>query len=485
MKLSYKIFFVILAVTIVVIILTNVMFSMNTKRAVVSGISDEAFRIATETADMINRDDEMIDAYAQLHSDRSDKDSLKVSINSFLREIRKEYAQNGVENVYSIMLIKDQLLIAGDPSEESEPILSQKDHAHIDVKKSIFSSGKGLALDEPYTDEYGVWISAYAPIKNKQKETLAIIGIDLPLGAYNIIDTQVNKTLLYTLIPCAFLSGLLSFLVSRNLSNPINQIVSSIEKLTDGQLETRILFDRKDEIGTIGSAFNRMAEDLEGKEKIKSILNSSVSSVIAQKLLKEDISPSGELFEGTVLFADIRGFTRLTETIAARDTIAYINSLMNLSVPIIQKNGGIIEKFIGDEIFAVFGGPQPLHNDAEMAVRSALAIQEEINELNVKNSSSNLPILNVGIGICTGMLVGGVIGTESRNNYTLLGTTVNQGARLCGLANTGEVIINQSTFLRVQNSFSVEKQTPEKIKGQAFDVLTFKVNGVKSTNHNA
>jgi len=83
------------------------------------------------------------------------------------------------------------------------------------------------------------------------------------------------------------------------------------------------------------------------------------------------------------------------------------------------------------------------------------------------------------------MLVGGVIGTESRNNYTLLGTTVNQGARLCGLANTGEVIINQSTFLRVQNSFSVEKQTPEKIKGQAFDVLTFKVNGVKSTNHNA
>lgn len=453
---------------------------MNTKDAVVRGISEEAFRIATEAAAYISKDTVQTNSYKRLLDPQIDKLSLKSSIDSTLREIRVQYARDGVENVYTIMLVDDQLLIAGDPSTDSAPPLSQKDYAHLDIKRSIFKSGQGLALKDPYTDDYGVWISAYAPLNNKQEKPIAIIGIDLPLGAYNIIDTQVNKTLLYTLIPCAFLSGLLSFLISRNLSNPINEIVHSIEGLTKGNLGTRILFNRKDEIGTIGSAFNKMAEDLEEKEKIKSILNNSVSPVIAQKLLSEDISPEGEIFEGTVLFADVRGFTNLTESMAARDTIAYINNLMNLSVPIIQDNGGVIEKFIGDEIFAVFGGPSPLDNDAELAVRSALDIQARINELNIKNKNSNLPDINIGIGICTGILVGGVIGTTSRNNYTLLGNTVNKGARICGLANAGEVIISQSTFLRVQKLFDIEKLPPAKIKGQTFEALVFRVKGMKS-----
>jgi len=458
--------------------MTNVIFSLNAKKAVYNGVAKEASRIALEASQEISNNPLRVEEYELLASDTTQAASLKDSIDFALRSIRNQYAAKGVENVYTIMLINDILRIAGDPTDESEPPLTQADYAHLDFKKSIFEHGELRALDEPYTDDYGVWISAYSPIKNKQNEVLAILGIDLPLGAYSIIDTQVNKTLMYALLPGILFSIFLSLLISRNLSKPIDELIGAIENIRDEKLETRIDSIRNDEFGTIGKAFNKMASDLQEKDLIRSKLNQAVSPAIAQKLLTEAIRPDGELMEGTVLFADVRGFTSLSETITARDTIVFINEFLNISVPIIQENGGIIEKFVGDEIFAVFGGPIPLEEDAIMAVQTAVKIQSKIKEHNKLKREKNLPELNIGIGICTGVMIGGVIGTANRNNYTLLGSTVNEGARICSMAKAQEIIISQSTYLRVQRAFEADKLPPILVKGKEFEIHTFSVKGI-------
>lgn len=453
------------------------MFSLNAKQAVIDGVVGEAYRISEEAAAAISADAAIVGAYERLLRDPMSAAALKDSLDHTLTSIRLRYAESGVENAYTIMLIDDVLKIAGDPTDDSQLPLSVEDYAHLELKKNIFASGKATALEEPYIDDYGVWISAYAPITDQKKKVLAIIGVDLPLGAYTIIDKQVNRTLLYALIPGVLLSAFLSLLISRNISGPIEDVIQGIEDIRAGNMETRIISTRKDELGKIGEAFNGMAVDLEEKEKLKTTLHQALSPSIAKKLITEDINPKGELMEGTVLFADIRGFTRLSETITARDTIEFINEFLSHSVPEIQGHGGIIEKFVGDEIFAVFGGPVPLEDDALQAVSAAVAIQAKVKKLNLERSTNNIPEINVGIGICTGMMIGGIIGTESRNNYTLLGSTVNEGARICGLAEKGDIIISQSTFLRVQRHFDVDKLPPIQVKGKEFMIHTFSVNG--------
>ena len=453
------------------------MFSLTAKQAVIDGVVQEAYRIAEEAATSISGDQNNIAAYEQLMIDPSTAALHKDSIDHVLSSIRLMYAESGVENAYTIMLIDDVLKIAGDPTDDSQLPLSVHDYAHLELKKNIFTNGQTVALDEPYIDDYGVWISAYAPITDPSKKVLAIIGVDLPLGAYTIIDKQVSRTLLYALIPGVLLSAFLSLLISRNLSGPIEDVIQGIEDVRAGHMMTRIVSTRRDELGEIGKAFNGMVVELEEKEKLKSTLHQAVSPSIAKKLITEDINPKGELMEGTVLFADIRGFTQLSETITARDTIEFINEFLRHSVPEIQNHGGIIEKFVGDEIFAVFGGPVPLDDDALQAVSAALKIQSKIEKLNIERRAHNIPEINVGIGICTGMMIGGIIGTESRNNYTLLGSTVNEGARISGLAEKGDIIISQSTFLRVQHHFNVDKLPPIQVKGKEFMIHTFSVNG--------
>ena len=475
MKLAYRLLILFIAVVLVTLLLTYLIFVNNAKSSVVDGVSEEALRISTEVSQAINGERARVNEYQLLLKNPELADSLKFFIDTRLREVRNSYASEGIENVYTIMLIDDILKVAGDPADESALPLSQDDYAHLTFKRDLFTTGASAALKEPYTDEYGVWISAYSPIKSASGQVLALLGVDLPLGAFAVIENQVQKTLLYALLFGVLLSGLLSVLLSRSLTGPVNQLIDGLRDVRKGNLGTRITAKGSKEMIKISTAFNDMASELEEKENIRSKLNQAVSPAIAQKLLDEDFSTKGEIMVGTILFADIRGFTSISEAISAPDTIHFVNEFLSIGVPIIQEKGGIIEKFVGDEIFAVFGGPISLEDDANQAVHAALAIQERITAYNKTRSTSHLPELHVGIGICTGMIIGGVIGTSSRNNYTFLGSTVNEGSRICSLAKAGEVIINKNTYLRVRQNFDIEELPPSQVKGKQFALHTFLV----------
>ena len=172
-----------------------------------------------------------------------------------------------------------------------------------------------------------------------------------------------------------------------------------------------------------------------------------VSHEIAEELLSKKIELGGEEKVVTVLFADIKGFTTLCESSAPEAVLTVLNRYLSEITRIIENNSGVVDKYTGDSVMALFGAPLSRGNDAENAVKAALAIQACMAELNAINRAEGMALMEAGIGIHTGLVVAGNLGSQNRLNYTVIGDSVNLAARLEGLTrkyNTGNIVSDAS-----------------------------------------
>lgn len=177
----------------------------------------------------------------------------------------------------------------------------------------------------------------------------------------------------------------------------------------------------------------------------------------------------------TVMFADISGFTSLSEKLDPEIVRELVNSCFDRLLPIIEKYKGTVEKFIGDEIMAIFGAPVAHENDPERALRTALGMREELGAFNLDHNIN----ISIRIGISTGLVVAGGIGSEGRLQYGVTGDTVNLAKRLQGLAPIGGVLISHATYRHVRQVFSVLPQKPIQVKGKTDPVQTYIVQQAK------
>ncbi len=184
----------------------------------------------------------------------------------------------------------------------------------------------------------------------------------------------------------------------------------------------------------------------------------------------EGLKLGGERREITILMADIRGFTAISAHRDAEEVVTLVNNFLGSMTEVINRHGGTIDEFIGDAILALFGAPRPLHGHAEKAVSCALEMQQTMAEVNAKNVAAGLPEIATGIGINTGEVIVGNIGSETRAKYGVVGHNVNLAARLESQAGGGEVIISDRTLescnglVEVRNSIAVQlKGVDEKV----------------------
>lgn len=257
--------------------------------------------------------------------------------------------------------------------------------------------------------------------------------------------------------------------VSSSITNPIVALAKDTKKVAQGKLDEVVIPQPKnqDEIAVLCRSFQEMVNGLKEKEKMKGVLNKVVSEEIATEILKGTVHLGGEEKKVTVLFADIRGFTALTEKMAPHDVIKLLNTCMTKIAEAIDLHKGIIDKFIGDEVMALFGAPLEVPNDAFQAIKCAVDIVAKLNEWNAQRQALNLPIIEMGIGIHTGQVLVGNMGAEKRLNYTATGSNVNLAARLCSAAKGMEILISQATLEEpgVEQSITYEKLPPISLKG--------------------
>jgi adenylate cyclase len=183
----------------------------------------------------------------------------------------------------------------------------------------------------------------------------------------------------------------------------------------------------------------------------------------------------------TVLFADIRSFTSMTQKMLPHEVIELLNTCMTKISRVIDEYGGVIDKYVGDEVMALFGAPIASEENALHAVKCAVKILEVLGEWNRERQGQGLIPIEMGIGVHTGLVVAGNMGAENRLNYTVLGRNVNLAARLCAAAHRMQILISDDTLHgpHVEEHLIYEKQTAMTLKGFDQPIDVYLVKGLK------
>ena len=222
-----------------------------------------------------------------------------------------------------------------------------------------------------------------------------------------------------------------------------------------------------------------LARRIEQEAETRANLSRFLSPALVEQAQKGqlDLKKGGALVEVTILFADIRGFTSLTERAQPQEVVTLLNEYFELMVDEVFATGGVLDKFIGDCIMALWGAPVRRTDDAARALRAAVGMQETIADYNRVRSTQGKTLIEIGIGVNTGLAVVGNMGSSKRLEYTAIGDSVNLASRLCGLAGRGEIVASAHCVELAGNGFEVEELPAAKVKGKEKLVPLFRVFG--------
>lgn len=265
---------------------------------------------------------------------------------------------------------------------------------------------------------------------------------------------------------------------------PITKLAAATQDVASGRFGSVVLpevGDRQDEVAILTRSFGDMVIGLQEREKIRGVLDKVVSKDVAEEILKKQIHLGGEDRVVTVLFSDIRDFTHLSSQLSPQKTIGMLNACMTKISQVIEGEGGVIDKYVGDEVMALFGAPATIKDHALRAVSSGMLIIETLKKWNLERIAAGEPPIEMGIGVHTGLVLVGNMGAEDRLNYTVVGSHVNLASRLCDVAKPNQLIISEATLAEpnVEASFFVKALSPINLKGISEPVQTYEVTGFK------
>ncbi|MBK9928090.1 MAG: HAMP domain-containing protein [Anaerolineales bacterium] len=228
------------------------------------------------------------------------------------------------------------------------------------------------------------------------------------------------------------IGGALTFLLTRQIINPLSAVANAAVKMSEGNFSMRVAETSKDEIGRLARAFNEMATGLQEREWLKDLFGRFVSQEVADAIRNGQVVLEGENRLVSVLFCDIREFTDFSERHTPQEVVKLLNEFLPLVVQAAQKHNGMVNKFGGDSTLIIYGAPHEVKDNAFKAVSTALEIRTAVRQLNVSLAERG-ETLRVGVGINTGFALAGAVGPMERQEYTVVGNTVNLAARIDGL----------------------------------------------------
>ncbi len=282
----------------------------------------------------------------------------------------------------------------------------------------------------------------------------------------SLITIQVNNHLpvQIDIIIISFFFILMALAVTNALSriiiNPLNELTDASKKIQNGDYKSKVSIVTADELGTLADSFNDMSDSLAEKEFMRDTFGKIVDPEVRDYLMKNEMlhnnALGGKTLQVTVLFCDIRNFTAMSEKMEAPAVVSFLNRYFTELGKCITNHHGIINKYIGDAIMAIFGAPVESKTHAQDAFLAALEMREALKKINEENASKykteNLPEIHFGIGIHTGNVFAGTIGASNRMEYTVIGDTVNTASRIESLCKTysTDLLISQSTVEQIE-----------------------------------
>ena len=341
----------------------------------------------------------------------------------------------------------------------------------------------------------------------KSRVVLALLGIiPLLLVVYVFVNENITVTDKVSLFSAlAIFSILAGFSLLRRSADQLGNLSRKINSIGAGEHQEPILINADQELNDIAANFNLMLNELNqtqrdmkqqgiqlmvyardlslSHKKIREeeALRYKLSRYVGENLVERLLEKKNRLFienerkEVTILFADIRSFTTIAERLAPEEVLSMLNIFFSAMVDIVFKYNGVLDKFIGDELMAVFGLIHADDRAPNEAVQAAIEMQDATEQLMKQRATDNKETFSIGIGINTGDAVVGNVGCENRMDYTVIGTSVNIAARLQKVARGGEILMSEQTYRQTQSHFPMKKRGAISLEGTTEPVTCYQL----------
>ncbi len=327
------------------------------------------------------------------------------------------------------------------------------------------------------TDGDHVWIAAHfeAAPPTGDGTVPVVAAFDITKEVANLRRTALAAIALMGLATLVAL--LFGWRIARRMSGALTRVSHAHKKIADQEYVHVRGVKTGDELEDLANGFNAMVDGLKERDKLKTTFGKYMTPSIVEHLMAGKVQLGGESLEVSILFSDIRDFTSISERMDAHELVALLNEYFTEMVTIVIDEGGVVDKYIGDAIMAVFGAPVPGSDDALRAVRAAVRMRTALIELNERLEKRGKPLIKTGIGIHTGVVVAGNIGSESRMEYTVIGDTVNLASRLEGKTKELGVglVVSEDTFAKVEGQVVARRLSEITVKGREKPVVVYEV----------
>jgi adenylate cyclase len=315
--------------------------------------------------------------------------------------------------------------------------------------------------------------------------TRPVVFKDRELGSVHVgvsidhIQATINRDRGYSIFTALFFMVfgiLVAIILGIRFSGPIAKLVRATREIAKGNYRYKVDLKRNDELGDLAQAFNHMNEEL----LVKSLMQENFGKYVGKEILSMILDNpergwlKGRRVEATVIFVDIRGFTPFAEKKEPEKLVERLNQYLGIATRVIRDHGGYVDKFIGDAVLGVFGVPVFYEGHRDKALRAAMDMQAQFESTRTRHN----PLLKlVAIGIHSGVLIAGNIGSHGKLEYTVIGDSVNVAAHICDIAGPGEVVISDAVHQGLQNKPEAQALSPHRLKGRVEKVQTYRVLG--------
>lgn len=321
---------------------------------------------------------------------------------------------------------------------------------------------------------------------NYDDVTIGYVLLTFDQSLFTEARLKTLYTIILTTIVLIILTILFAFILGKRLSRPIEELVDVSKAISRGNYEIRFNERRNDEFGILMHSLNIMADGLLHKETVEQAFSRYVSPKIAHEVLNnlESVNLGGQQVEASVLFVDIIGYTKLSQTMEPGEITQMLNEFFSYIAQAAQVYSGHVDKFIGDCVMLVFGVPEKDEHHSYQAVSCALLIQRIIDSLNKQREQKQQNPINFHIAANSGLMLAGNMGSQQRMEYTVIGDAVNLASRIASCAHNNEVVIPDTMLNRpgIKDHFSFVKKDCLKIRGHDEPVNLYVVTGCTNSN---
>jgi adenylate cyclase len=399
--------------------------------------------------------------------------TVRISFDSFLNPIRQMQMWPG--SIAALVTSNGQFLASTDKTFSDRKKLGDTGNPlEIDVLREI--------RNKPFGNVFG---QGHPP-------KLVVAFYKLPSINWYILILSKGSVILEPMVEFRFyyaVSGIAALIMillliritTRSVGQSVSEISTAALKVRRGDYSFKLKVDRSDEIGQLKRSFNSMVDGLRQRDLIEQTFGRYVDKNIAEELMSkpESLRLGGQKRTVTIMMSDLRDFTPMSEKLQPEEVIAILNRYFGRMIGVIEKYKGIIVDFYGDSILVFFNGDDSETQERSMdALRCAFDMQSAFKGFVRENEAQGLPFVAMGIGIHTGEVIVGNIGTESRAKYGIVGAAVNLTDRIQATAPPGGVIISQQTLEQVSNRVVIAKNFTVCLKGVEDQKELFEVGSI-------